>query len=248
MNLEKIVNKAFKEARRKISNSELASRCMEYNYPVELQLSVIRENFMDSFVIYSLKLLQEKHRKYECPDSKQYLELIYDALKKNGARILDFHQTYIYTIINFGNLNYEISNHQQNGVQLSTHNKKYSLKLCAEPNIVAKLLAMIHEYPIDNAFYEEIFRESCALYRIQEIMESSVHKLVDDLLGEDFYSFRLELCGTERFKIMLFKGVYLMDAIYTDLQHVREDVHKAITSYSNDPTHDEMLDPSWYVM
>lgn len=39
-----------------------------------------------------------------------------------------------------------------------------------------------------------------------------------------------------------------MDVIYTDLQHVREDVHKAVTSYSNDPTHDEMLDPSWYVM
>lgn len=125
MNLDKIVNKAFKEARRKISNSELASRCMEYNYPVELQLSVIRENFMDSFVIYSVKLLQEKHSKYECPDSKQYLELI---------------------------------------------------------------------------------------------------------------------------KVMLFKGVYLMDAIYTDLQHVREDVHNVITSYSNDPTHDEILDPLWYVM
>ena len=79
MDLETIVSKAFKEARRKISNSELASRCMEYKYAVELQLSAIRENFMDSFVIYSVKLLQEKLRKYECPDSKQYLELIYDA-------------------------------------------------------------------------------------------------------------------------------------------------------------------------
>ena len=247
MNLEKIVNKAFKEARRKISNSELASRCNEYNYPVELQLSVICENFMDSFVIYSVKLLQEKHSKYECPDSKQYLELIYDALKKNGARILDFHQTYIYTIINFGNLNYEISNHQQNGVQLSTHNKKYSLKLCAEPNIVAKLLAMIHEYPIDNAFYEEIFRESCALYRIQEIMESSVHKLVDDLLENSSYSVRLMLCGTKRFKILLFKGMYFMGRIYTDLEHVREDVQKMIDSYS-DNTNESEMDPEWYVM
>jgi hypothetical protein len=61
MDLEKIVSKAFKEARRKISNSELASRYMEYDYPVELQLSVIRENFMDSFVIYSVKLLKRRY-------------------------------------------------------------------------------------------------------------------------------------------------------------------------------------------
>ena len=200
MNLEQIVNKAYKTARRKAPSAELTIRGMEHNYPVQLQLSAIRKNFMDRFVINSINMLHKKLPKYPLLDSKRYLELLYDALRQNGARIINSLQT-DYMIIYFGNLNYGIG-YKKNGIILCTNTMHDSVKIYPDPLIVAKFLAMIHAYPIDDTIYEEIFRESCALYKIKEIVESSVHKLIDDILESHSYSVRLMLCGTKRFKIL----------------------------------------------
>jgi hypothetical protein len=150
MNLEAIVNKAYKTARRKAASAELAARCIEHNYPIQLQLRAIREEFMDRFVIYSINMLHKKLPNYTLLDSKQYLELLYDALRQNGARIINN-----YTIINFGNLNYGID-YKENGIILRTNTMHDSIKIYPDPLIVAKLLAMIHAYPIDDTLYEEM--------------------------------------------------------------------------------------------
>ena len=235
MNLEKIVNKAFKDARRKAPSAELAVRCMEYGFPVELQLRAIRENFMVRFVMYGLNLLHEQLPDYSCQDSNQYLDLLYEALKDNGARIIDYLQT-DYPVINFGNLNYGIVRKlPKGGVLLLTSNRHNSVKVSADPSIVAKLFAMIHAYPISETLHEEIFKESCALYRIREIIESSVHKLIDDLMEDKRFRFVLTLCGTERFKLGLYEGPYIVANIYTDLGHVREDVQNIIDNHKQNP-------------
>ena len=233
MNLESIINKAFKDVRRKVSSKELVVRCMEYGFPVELQLRSIRENFMDRFVVYSLQLLNKASSTYPSQSSKQYRNLLFYALQVNGAKIVDFLEGD--PMVSFGDLHYVVHCGRGDGVVFSTRNKHDSINVSADPWIVAKLMALIHTYPIEETLYEDIYRESCGKYQICEIIESSVHKLIDDLLEGKKFRFVLTLCGTERFKLGLYEGPYIVANIYTDIEHVRADVQNVIEYHKQNP-------------
>lgn len=229
MNLKEIVDKAYKDARRKTPNRELVARSIELNYPVELELRSIRENFMDRFVVCSLQLLNKISAVYPNESSKQYRELLFYALKDNGVIVLDLMGApgTEFPVISFGNLHY-IVRCIENGAVFSTRNTHDSINVSADPWIVAKLMTMIHAYPVADTIYEEIYKESCALYKMSEIMESSVHQVIDDILEDKKFYFNMTLCGTNKFKLELFEGIIFVADIYTDLQHVREDVLNAI--------------------
>lgn len=232
MNLKEIVDKAYKEARRKTPNRALAARCIELNYPVELELRSIREKFMDRFVVYTLELLNKISAVYPSESSKQYRELLFYALKDNGAIVLDFMGApgTEFPVIGFGDLHY-IVRCLKDGAVFSTRNTHDSINVSADPWIVAKLMAMIHAYPVADTIYEEIYNESCALYKMSKIMESSVHQLIDDILEDKKFYFNLTLCGTNKFKLELFDGIIFVADIYTDLKQVRKDVQNAINHY-----------------
>ena len=236
--LEYIINKAYKDARRKITNEELVSRVFEFNYPIKLEIKAIREKFMDRFVIYGLRLLNKRYGVYPSQDHRRYRNLLFHALNANGARKIEFFES-PYPYIRFGNLYYEVKLTQDDGVLLSTFHYHDSINVYADPWKVAELMAMIHAYPIPDTLYEEIYIESCELYRIYEMTKSSVHKLIDDLLEGNRFNFWLDLCGTERFKLSFFEGPYIVADIYTDLQCVRGDILRVLTNHKQNP-------PSWF--
>ena len=234
MELYEIVNKAYRDARRKIPNADLVSMVFESSYPSKLVSHALREKFMDRFVIYSLQLLNKRCGAYPSHASKQYRDLLFHALKANGARKTDCLDT-PFPYISFGNQPYAVIHRQDDQIALQTIHYHASINVCADPWKVAELLAMVHEYPIAETLYEEIYRESCDLYRLHKRMESCAHELIDDILENGRFTFTLTLCSTEKFRIKLLEGAYFVAIIFTDLQHIREDITNTIANHKEHP-------------
>ena len=222
MQLEQIKDKAYRDVIRRVPNPSFGASIHEYGETEQEVLKSIDDRFRDEVFIRSMELLHEKRPKYAYESLESYyLELI-EALKSAGAAVSVVSGDAWSMDVRFGDMVYRL---RLSGVVKLENPIMEDVTMNADPNEVARLLAMIQDIQIPS---EAILDESLKLYKWHEVMTVSVVRLIEDVLMEHNCGCSIHICGKDRIKLLVYgkdpDNMNDIFTIHTDLKNVRTDL------------------------